>query len=229
MPQDILSEMKRNNVDVFCVQEYSDVSGDKKNSTFYADYFPYMVKGKDDMMIFSRFPIRDHKTIAFEQTNNSAMWADIDFNGKLVKVFNIHLETTGFNRTLHVATKMAAHGQNIESNQLIHAIYGNYTMGMIIRAGQAITVANECRMSNLPNIVCGDFNDIPYSFVYNTVLGDMVDGFKECGSGWMRTYRGNKAARIDYIFHDEKLEGITYYKTDLNYSDHYPIFMKLSI
>ena len=45
----------------------------------------------------------------------------------------------------------------------------------------------------------------------------------------MRTYRGNKAAHIDYIFHDEKLEGITYYKTDLNYSDHYPIFMKLSI
>ena len=77
------------------------------------------------------------------------------------------------------------------------------------------------------NIICGDFNDVPYSFVYNMMLGDMVDGFKECGSGWMSTYRGNKNVRIDYIFHDESLKGLTYYKQELSYSDHYPVYMKL--
>ena len=229
MAQDILSEMKKHKVDVCCIQEYSEMSGDKNNSSIYKDYFPYMSKGKDDMVIFSRFPIKEHKTIPFQDTNNSAMWADIDFNGKLVRVFNIHLETTGFNRTLHQAAKMMKHGQQVEDSKLLSAIYGNYTLGMVIRAGQAITIANECRMSNIPCIVCGDFNDIPYSYVYNTVLGDMVDGFKECGSGWMRTYRGNKAARIDYIFHDKELKGLTYYKSDLTYSDHFPVFMKIEI
>ena len=29
---------------------------------------------------------------------------------------------------------------------------------------------------------------------YNTMLGNMVDGFKECGSGWMRTFRGGTMA-----------------------------------
>jgi exonuclease III len=58
----------------------------------------------------------------------------------------------------------------------------------------------------------------------------MVDGFKECGSVWMYTYRGmqNKPVRIDYIFHEESIEGISYYKTEMTYSDHYPIFMKIA-
>ena len=73
---------------------------------------------------------------------------------------------------------------------------------MMFRAGQAITVANEKCSSEKPCILCGDFNDVPYSFVYNTMLGNMVDGFKECGSGFMSTFRGKKPVRIDYIFHD---------------------------
>jgi endonuclease/exonuclease/phosphatase family metal-dependent hydrolase len=60
------------------------------------------------------------------------------------------------------------------------------------------------------------------------MLGDLVDGFKECGSdGWMYTFRGKKKVRIDYIFHDESLKGLTYNREDLSYSDHYPVYMKL--
>jgi endonuclease/exonuclease/phosphatase family metal-dependent hydrolase len=76
--------------------------------------------------------------------------------------------------------------------------------------------------------VCGDFNDVPYSYVYNTMLGDLVDGFKECGSGLMYTFR-SRSVRIDYIFHSKSLKGITYYKLDQNYSDHYPVFMKIAL
>lgn len=224
---DILSEMKKHNVDILCLQEYSDVSGDKKHSDSYKEHYPYMAIGKQDMIIYSRYPILSKKTIAFEETNNSAMYADISINGKTIRVFNVHLETTGFNRTLHKAAKIQAQGHKIEENQLISAIYDNYTLGMIIRSGQANIVANEQRMSEHPSIVCGDFNDVPYSYVYNTILGNMVDGFKECGSGWMYTYRGNKKVRIDYIFHDKSLKGICYYKQDISYSDHLPVFMKI--
>jgi endonuclease/exonuclease/phosphatase family metal-dependent hydrolase len=229
--QDILAEMRRQKVEVLCLQEYTDNSGDQINSESYKEYFPYMAKGRSDMMIFSRYPIRESKTINFEMTNNSAMWAEIDVKGRDVRVYNVHLETTGLNGTLHKAAKAQMQGLQIENNRLLKAIYGNYTMGMVIRSGQAEMVAQDIQNTpaDIPVIVCGDFNDVPYSYVYKTMLGDLVDGFKECGhGGWMYTFRGGrKIVRIDYIFHSEQLKGLDYYKYELTYSDHFPVFMKL--
>jgi endonuclease/exonuclease/phosphatase family metal-dependent hydrolase len=230
MAQDILAEMRRQQVDVLCMQEYNETSGDKNNTEAYKEYFPYSVKGREDMIIFSRHPIIGNKTMLFEETNNSAMWADIDVKGNEFRVFNVHLQTTGINRTMHQADKLAKQNYDISTNRLLRTIYGNYMMGMMFRSGQAVTVANERHNSDKPVILCGDFNDVPYSFVYNTMLGDMVDGFKECGKGWMRTMRsGKKFVRIDYIFHDASLKGLTYYTSDLSYSDHYPVFMKIEL
>ena len=39
MALDILAEMKRQKVDVLCLQEYSEVCGDKRNSVSYKEYF----------------------------------------------------------------------------------------------------------------------------------------------------------------------------------------------
>lgn len=228
--QDILAEMRRQRVEVLCMQEYGEHSGDQINSVNYKEYFPYMAMGRDDMVIFSRYPITNSKTIEFEYTNNSAMWADINVNGNLIRVFNAHLETTGINRTLRGAAKQQMEGFDVEKNRVLSAIYGNYTKGIIVRASQAELVAQEVRNSNTPVVVCGDFNDVPYSYVYNTMLGDLVDGFKECGHGFMYTFRGGqKTVRIDYIFHDKKLKGVDYYKHDLTYSDHFPVFMKIEL
>jgi len=229
---DILAEMRRQKVDILCVQEYNETSGDKKNSEAYKEYFPYMQVGRSDMVIFSRYPIKENKALLFDETNNSAQWADIDVNGKVIRVFNVHLQTTGINRTLHQAAKLRAQ-QNTEvgSNRLLEVIYGNYMLGMMFRVGQAVTIANEKAATDKPCILCGDFNDVPYSYVYNTMLGNMVDGFKECGSGgFMYTMRDkNKPVRIDYIFHDPSLKGLTYYRGELSNSDHYPVFMKIAM
>ena len=231
MAQDILSEMKKQKVDICCFQEYSDQSGDKKNSDSYKEYFPYMVMGKNDMVVYSRYPVVRSKNIPFEMTNNSAMWVEVKVQNQVIRVYNAHLETTGINGTLHRAAKAQVNtGIETESNRLLRALYGNYTIGMMARAGQANVLAMDMRESEVPVIVCGDFNDVPYSYVYNTMLGDKVDGFKECGSGYMYTFRGGKKnVRIDYIFHDKVFKGMTYYKKELTYSDHYPVFMKLDI
>lgn len=227
--EDILSEMKSHQVDILCLQEYNEFSGDKDNTVSYKEYFPYCEKGQQDMIIFSRYPITATKNIPFEYTNNSAMWADVNVEGKTLRVFNVHLETTGINRTLHQAGKMQARGVQIENNRLFEAIFGNYTFGMIVRAGQANMMAMEMRESEHPILLCGDFNDVPYSYVYNTMKGDLVDGFQECGKGFMQTYRGKKPVRIDYLFHDKTLKGLNYYKTDINYSDHVPVFMIVAL
>lgn len=228
--EDILTEMKKQGVDIFCIQEYNEASGNKKNSDSYKTYFPYMAVGRNDMAIYSRYPLEASEIIDFGRTNNSGMWADVNVNGQKIRIFNVHLETTGFNRTLHKIAKQEVQGTNIENNAIIKAIYGNYTRGMAVRAQQADQVAREIEHSDIPVIVCGDFNDVPYSYVYKTMLGELVDGFKECGKGFMYTMRERKfKVRIDYIFHSEELKGETYYREKLNYSDHYPIFMKIAL
>jgi endonuclease/exonuclease/phosphatase family metal-dependent hydrolase len=220
--------MKRQKVDIVCFQEYNDFSGDKKNSDSYKDYFPYSAFGNNDMVVYSRYPIVNKKNIDFEQTNNSAMWVEVNVNNNIYRIYNVHLETTGINSALHQAAKLSQKGVEVRGNALINAIYGRYTLGMIARSGQANMLAMDMRESEAPVIVCGDFNDVPYSYVYNQMLGDKIDGFKECGSGFMYTYRGDKKVRIDYIFHDKGLEGVSYYKKELSYSDHYPVFMRIA-
>jgi endonuclease/exonuclease/phosphatase family metal-dependent hydrolase len=227
--QDILMEMINQKVDIICFQEYSDFAEETKNQDKFKKYFPYMAMGKNDMVIFSKYKITSKKIIAFDESNNSALWADVDINGNIVRIFNVHMETTGFNSTLHSAGKMIMQGQQVEDNKILKAIYGNYMVGMIVRAGQATLIANEKRASSKRIILCGDFNDVPYSYVYNTLKGDLEDGFKECGSGWMWTFRGKKKVRIDYILHDKNMKGIAYYTKKLTYSDHIPVFLKIKL
>ncbi|MBR1484100.1 MAG: endonuclease/exonuclease/phosphatase family protein [Prevotella sp.] len=226
---DILAEMMKNEVDVLCIQEYKEQSGDRLNTDRYKDWFPYHAFGRDDIIIFSRYPILKSEAINFGDTNNSAMWADINVAGATMRVFNAHLETTGFNRTMKRVEKMEKEGIVIKENAIIKAIYGNYTMGMITRARQSRLVADMIASSPYPVVLCGDFNDVPYSYTYHTMRGDLVDGFRECGSGFMSTYRGRKKFRIDYIFHDKRFKGLQYYKQDLTYSDHDPVFMKIAL
>lgn len=229
LAQDILAEMKRQKVDIFCVQEFMENGGDRKNSVSYKEYFPYVELAGRDVAIFSRYPIKGMKPFLFEDSNQAGMYVDIDVKGQIIRVFSVHLESTGINRTMYKAGKLEAQGYNVRSNRVLEAIYGNYTLGMAFRAGQADMIAQQVRTSKVPCIVCGDFNDVPYSYVYKTMLGDLVDGFKECGGGYMNTYRGKKNVRIDYIFHSESLKGLSYYRTDLTYSDHYPVFMRLEL
>lgn len=228
--QDILQEMTNHYVDVLCLQEYYDESGDMRNSDRYKKWFPYNAKGRDDMIIFSRYPILKHEKIDFGKTNNSGQWADIDVSGKTIRIFNVHLETTGINRTMHLTAKKQMQGQFVENNAILKAIFETYTFGMARRARQAEQVAEIVNETNVPVIVCGDFNDVPYSYVYETMLGDkLVDGFRECGKGFMYTMVGKKKTRIDYILHDKELQGVNYFKENINYSDHYPVFMRIAL
>ena len=147
---DILSVMKSHQVDILCIQEYMENSGDKKNSANYLNYFSNKATGRHDMVIYSRYPIVDSLAIDFGSTNNSAMWADIDVNGQVFRVFNVHLETTGINRTLRQAAKQEMQGLTVEEISLLKTIYGNYTHGMILRASQADLVAKAHQEEPLP-------------------------------------------------------------------------------
>ncbi len=254
---DIVQALHNDNCDIICMQEYRDeVPG--TNSTVRSavrDQYPYAVIGEGNMAILSRYPIRDHKEYKFEYSNNGWQWADIELSKHLkLRVVNVHMETTGINSALHQIAKESMEdidlddmpidptseeaksmersmfNSRVNNDRLYRLLLGNYAFGLNVRSGQAIIIANELRDVTTPMILAGDFNDVPYSFTYNTLLGNLVDGFTTGGHGWGSTYRGAKGLmRIDYIFADESYECYEYHTLDLTYSDHNPVVARYDI
>lgn len=251
--QDVMTTLSRQNCDVVCLQEYrDDIPGDNSNvRARVKGIYEYCVLGGGDMAIFSRYPIRDHKEYKFEYSNNGWQWADIEVGTNLtVRVFNVHMETTGINSALHqmakenadidlddipmdpdaIDTDRSAIGSRINNDRVYRMLLGNYAFGLSVRSGQAISIANAKRESKHPIVLAGDFNDVPYSFTYKTLKGDLTDGFTTGGHGFGATYRGARGFfRIDYIFADRRFPCFEYKNLDLTYSDHDPVVAKFDI
>lgn len=251
--QDVMTTLNRENCDVVCLQEYrDDIPGDNSNvRARVRNLYEYSVLGDGDMAIFSRYPIRDHREFKFEYSNNGWQWADIEVSEKLtVRVFNVHMETTGINSALYQLAKEDANididdvpmdpdavdterhtlGSRVNNDRIYRMLLGNYAFGLSVRSGQAISIANEKQQSPHPMILAGDFNDVPYSFTYKTLLGDLVDGFTTGGHGFGSTYRGVRGFfRIDYVFAAKQFPCFEYHTVNLTYSDHNPVVAKYDI
>ena len=79
-------------------------------------------------------------------------------------------------------------------------------------------------------IICGDFNNTAYSYVYRKIRGDLNDTFKEAGAGFGRTYDFKFfPVRIDFIFADDAFIVNKFKTYDDHLSDHYPIMTSLSL
>lgn len=222
--------------DIICMQEFNNAAGGENGSVLehFRDTYPYSAKARG-LAIVSRYEILNSQEMLFEESNNGAMWADIRIDDShTIRVFNVHMETTGINNTLSQANKDGQLSKESDikdiakNDEVRNNLLNNYIMRGIVRAGQAIQVANAVHDSPHPVVLCGDFNDVPYSFTYNTLLGNMKDGFRDGGHGYASTYKGAKGLfRIDYIFNNESMLSKDYYTINLDYSDHNPVISKI--
>lgn len=219
-------------INVVCFQEYRDyVTGrPERISNFFSSIFPYRaVSGS--VAIFSKFPILAKDYVTFRESNNCAQWVDLETErGKSVRVFNVHMQTTGVNSALHQAAKMERQGIPVDNGQRAAMVTNRMGYEYIRRAEQADILSDIVKETNVPMVLCGDFNDTPASYTYKRLKGRMKDGFKSAGKGYMYTYRGAKGwARIDYIFHSESLGGVRYYSPEKDWSDHNPVIMEMNM
>ena len=220
------------NINVVCFQEFRDfVSGrPERISNVLEPIFPYKtISG--GVATFSKFPIQKRDYITFRESNNCAQWVDLEVSrGETVRIFNVHMQTTGVNSTLRHAAKMEQKGIPVNNDQRATMISNRMGYEYIRRAEQADIISDIIKDTRTPMVLCGDFNDTPASYTYKRLKGRMKDGFKSAGKGYMYTYRGAKGLmRIDYIFHSESLEGVNYYSPKRNWSDHNPVVMEMNL
>jgi endonuclease/exonuclease/phosphatase family metal-dependent hydrolase len=187
----------------------------------------YSVKRKNSsygVATFSRYPIKMTLEIPFENTVNAAMYTDIDVNGKIIRVYNVHLQSI----KLNINNLFSKKNNRIDE---IEEVSSRLKTAFVKRAGQVDIMAKHIDVSPYPVIICGDFNDTPVSYTYNKLKGNRLDTFCEAGKGMPSTYRLSVVPffRIDYILHDKIMESLTYTVHQIDYSDHYPISSVVNI
>ncbi len=169
--------------------------------------------------IFSIYPIVDSGREAFEGVNG-IVWANIKVGNDTIRIINVHLHSMGI-RVGRVWRQEEIAGVKHETRGVLSAL----RTGFINRKGQVRRVEHYIRESPYPVIVTGDFNDTPYSVVYERMRRVLPNSFEDAGRGFGFTYnRAPGFIRIDHQFHDPRLPALNFETINyVRYSDHYPI------
>ncbi len=168
----------------------------------------------------SRYPVTGKGVISFAGTGNVCIYTDVLLDSQNIRVYNNHLESTRLNLTRTFSRLKQDENRNDE----IKDVSVRLRDAFVKRAKQVDTVAVHIKQSPHPVLVCGDFNDLPMSYTYRTMKGQLSDAFVEAGTGVPSSFRSFLPAfRIDYIFNDATLEAQQYYIPKLPSSDHYPV------
>ena len=74
-------------------------------------------------------------------------------------------------------------------------------------------------------MICGDFNDTPYSYAYLTAKGNLCDAYRDGGFGPLKTYYRNRFYfHIDHILYSgDFLDATACRRGSSQASDHYPL------
>ena len=180
-------------------------------------------------MIFSKLPIIKKQTVVNYPNDYNATFQYIDVlkDNDTIRIFNIHLQSLKFSKANLSYLDKA--GLNSDSNITeSKSIISKIKTGFIKRSIQANFIKDEIDHSPYPVIVCGDFNDVPNSYAYETIGAGLQNAFVEKGSGIARTFSTiSPTLRIDNIFADKKFTVMQFTRVKKLLSDHFPIIADL--
>lgn len=183
--------------DILCLQERPHTNLLAYDSIKKA--FPTLLykatNGREDenlnIAIFSKHPLQNIKTWYFTKTYNKMIQADVCREKDTIRLYNVHLQTTG-------------HGKD-----LIYNCRKRYKQSDLLKA--------EIKKSSYKVIVCGDFNDIPYSYTVLNLITELKD-LSRCFTGSYQKL-GN-IFKIDYILATPEWNKANYELISNPWSDH---------
>lgn len=179
--------------------------------------------------IYSKYRIVHKGVINYGNATNYTMYADIIYRNDTIRVVNNHLQS---NNITNKDLEFISGGKTEDKNSLfkIFSIVNKLTENSKIRVEQAIELERLISDTPYQMIVCGDLNSIPTSYAYRRVRGKLTDSFLEKGFWYGYTYKGlMKLLRIDYVFHSEKFETVSYESPKIMWSDHNPVIVELRL
>jgi endonuclease/exonuclease/phosphatase family metal-dependent hydrolase len=234
--QDIIEFINRQQPDILCLQEYWLNTAEKGASSkkiiypYQSLYLPLSnYRHRFGIALFSKYPVIGEGHIDFSNSHaNAAQFADIVINGDTVRVYNIHLQSMRFGKQDYDFASLASEPYRLSQTQIKEGgmrILRKIKHGFAKRVAQVETVIKHIAASPYKVIICGDFNDTPWSYTYAQFADILQDAFIESGKGTGNTMFINRllSFRIDYIYHDKGFKSYAFATESFASSDHYPI------
>ncbi len=178
---------------------------------------------------YSKFPIVSKDKVIFKnKSNNICIFTDIKIKDKIIRVYNMHLQSLHFKKKEYKVIDELKRNEDVEFDaeemNASKMILTRLKRAFVKRASQADSVAASIKRSPHSVIVCGDFNDSPFSYAYSTISFNLKDAFVESGNGFGPTYNGNlPPLRIDYIMYSKDLSAYNFQTSKVDLSDHFPV------
>lgn len=154
-----------------------------------------------------------------EKARGNSFYADIDINGKIIRVVNVYLEPFRLQKAMFKFDGLAKEGGKIAT------LLSHMTPTFKAHEDQIRKIRKVIDFSPYPVILAGDFNSVPNSYEYYNLGKDLQDAFLTVGNGASTSFHDYKVPlRIDYIFTSKSIIPLSY-KVDhsVKLSDHYPV------
>lgn len=205
---------------ILCFQEYDSTTDlDFKSYPFKHQTNP--AKNKSELAILSAYKIVNSGYIDFPNSANSAIYTDVLIKSDTLRVYNVHLQSSGIDANMNVETLNSE-----QSNKLLKRLEITFKAQQF----QAELVAAHVAKSPYKVLLCGDFNNTAYSYAYRILKGDLLDAFEISGTGFGRTFDYKYfPVRIDFILADKSFTTGTLQNYTVPYSDHFPILTELTL
>jgi vancomycin resistance protein VanJ len=174
-------------------------------------------KNKFGLAIYSKYKIINSGSLNFKQSANNIIFADILKDKDTIRIYNIHLES------LKINPNKEYFGEKT-SERLLVRLQATFKQQAV---QTELFLAHEANWKG-KKIICGDFNNTAYSWVYNKIRSGKKDAFTEAGKGFGKTFDYPFPMRIDFILTSQEIE-INLFKTfKEKFSDHFPILARIN-
>ncbi|MBS1589383.1 MAG: endonuclease/exonuclease/phosphatase family protein [Bacteroidetes bacterium] len=239
----IVEVLQEEQPDILCIPEYGKpVDNKRKDYTktiINNGHYPFFKFNVDNSFgtqvdigtaIFSRYPIVHYQAHQLS-TYIYLVEADIDINEHIVRFGVMHLHSFGLSDEDKAIIEGVKYEQNKGDIIKSRSFLWKFNEAYIHRAEEAEKARALIDQSPYPIVVCGDFNDLPFSYTYATIRGNLNDAFAELGRGLGRTYNQIvPTLRIDHLLYSGNDFKIKAFKTRYSdWSDHSAVIANFQI
>lgn len=238
----IVSFIKKESPDILCLPEFA-MNADASKRVYLPQimkqngYKKYYFNEDNDFgpqirigtAVFSRYPIIGYEV---HQLSQYIFMVQCDVQvrpAKVISVCVVHL------RSFMLSDEEKAVIEEVKRKRTRLDMSGTFiyklNLAYVARANEAERAADVLKKISNPIIVCGDFNDLPYSYTYRTIKGNLDDAFTFKGRGFGRTYNQiSPTLRIDHMLYSPAVLKPIGFKTPLTrLSDHNPVVVNFEI